>query len=106
MKKWTVTPEQDGDDLVITFPPEFIEETKWEVGDVIKWIDNNDGSWTLKKIVKMLHIERCSDPLMWYAGMVGTDVVFVKEDDDYYWSREEAGHINIVHKRDATIIEV
>jgi len=37
------------DDGVITFPPEMIEELGWKEGDVLKWIDNKDGSFTLKK---------------------------------------------------------
>ena len=37
----------DGD--LLTFTPEILEATGWKEGDVLKWIDNNDGSFTLVK---------------------------------------------------------
>jgi bifunctional DNA-binding transcriptional regulator/antitoxin component of YhaV-PrlF toxin-antitoxin module len=37
------------DDGLLTFPPELLKEIGWEVGDMIEWIDNRDGSFTLKK---------------------------------------------------------
>jgi|TARA_B100000902_G_scaffold342514_1_gene346633 bifunctional DNA-binding transcriptional regulator/antitoxin component of YhaV-PrlF toxin-antitoxin module len=37
------------DDGVLTFPPEFLEKVGWQEGDVLEWIDNHDGSWTLTK---------------------------------------------------------
>lgn len=43
---------------------------------------------------------------MWYAAKVGQIVPFVRETHDGYWSREDAGYINIVRKTDAEIIEV
>ena len=48
---WTATVEEDSNgELCIVFPPESIEGLGWQEGDTIKWIDNNDGSWTLRKI--------------------------------------------------------
>ena len=44
--KTTLTVEDDG---ILTFPPEFLETTGWKEGDVLQWIDNHDGSWTLTK---------------------------------------------------------
>jgi len=44
--KTTLTVDDDG---VITFPDEFIEKLGWKEGDVLKWIDNGDGSFTLTK---------------------------------------------------------
>lgn len=37
------------DDGILTFPPELLKETGWEVGDSLQWIDNEDGSFTLRK---------------------------------------------------------
>ena len=37
------------DDGVLTFPDEMIEKLGWKEGDVLQWIDNNDGSFSLKK---------------------------------------------------------
>ncbi len=37
------------DDGVLTFPPELLKQTGWEVGDSLQWTDNEDGSFTLRK---------------------------------------------------------
>ena len=37
------------DDGMITFPDELIEKLGWKEGDVLQWIDNNDGSFSLVK---------------------------------------------------------
>jgi len=37
------------DDGILTFPPELLKETGWEEGDYLQWIDNEDGSFTLRK---------------------------------------------------------
>lgn len=42
---------------------------------------------------------------MWYASKVGQTVPFVRETNDGYWSREDAGYLNIVRKTDAEIVE-
>ena len=44
--KTTLTIDDDG---VLTFPDEFLEELGWKEGDVLEWIDNNDGSFSLVK---------------------------------------------------------
>lgn len=43
---WTLTIDQDG---VLTFPTDLLEKTGWVAGDVIEWVDNGDGSWSLIK---------------------------------------------------------
>ena len=35
--------------LYIIIPEELIEELGWKVGENITWIDNNDGSFTVRK---------------------------------------------------------
>jgi len=37
------------DDGILILPPEVIEETGWKEGDVLEWIDNKDGSFSLIK---------------------------------------------------------
>ncbi len=37
------------DDGILTFPPELLKQTGWEEGDSLQWIDNEDGSFTLRK---------------------------------------------------------
>jgi len=51
MKSWTLEVEQleDGD-YILEFNDEILAETGWKEGDNLKWIDNGDGSWTLKKV--------------------------------------------------------
>ena len=38
------------DDGVLTFPPEILKETGWKEGDVLEWIDREDGSFELRKV--------------------------------------------------------
>lgn len=49
-KTWTVTLEHDEfGDLILPLSDEMLEGTGIELGDTIEWIDNKDGSWTIKK---------------------------------------------------------
>ena len=50
MKSWIITVEEDADtgDLILPFTDEILNEVGWKAGDVIEWIDNKDGSWTMK----------------------------------------------------------
>ncbi len=44
--KTTLTVSDDG---ILTFTPEILEATGWKEGDLLEWIDNKDGSFTLVK---------------------------------------------------------
>jgi hypothetical protein len=48
-KVWTVTLEHDGADLILPLTEDMLEGTDIQVGDTVEWIDNKDGSWTLRK---------------------------------------------------------
>lgn len=50
-RSYAVTVEYDDEigDYVLPFPDALIYDLDWHNGDVIQWIDNKDGSWTLKK---------------------------------------------------------
>ena len=53
MKSWTLNVEETNDgsgDAILTFPPELLEQAGWKEGDTLKWIDQKDGSWLLKKV--------------------------------------------------------
>ena len=53
MKSWTLNVEETDDgsgDAILTFPPELLEQAGWKEGDTLKWIDQKDGSWLLKKV--------------------------------------------------------
>ena len=50
-KSWTLEVQQYEDgEYFIEFPDDVLQEAGWKEGDVIKWSDNGDGSWTLKKL--------------------------------------------------------
>jgi len=52
---WTLPVEEvkivDTDEVeyFITLPQDMLEYTGWIEGDVLHWIDNGDGSFTMKK---------------------------------------------------------
>lgn len=50
-KTWTLDVQQHEDgEHFIEFPEEVLAEVGWKEGDVLKWLNNGDGSWTLKKL--------------------------------------------------------
>lgn len=55
--------------------------------------------------MKQLQINQCSDPLVWYADLIGQRVQLLREDADGYWSREPGGFTNIVKREDAEVID-
>ncbi len=50
-KTWTVTLEEDPEtgDIILPFSDEMLAEAGWQEGDVLEWIDNQNGSWSLVK---------------------------------------------------------
>jgi len=50
-KKYTaiVSEDEETGDQYIIFSGEAIEGLGWEEGTVIEWVDNGDGTWTLRK---------------------------------------------------------
>ena len=47
--QWITEVQEDSEgNSVIVFPQELLTELLWIEGDVIEWVDNLDGSWTLK----------------------------------------------------------
>ena len=51
-RTWTINLEEDPEtgDLILPLNDDILEQTGWKTGDSIDWIDNKDGSWTMKKI--------------------------------------------------------
>lgn len=45
----TVELIEDGEDLILPIPDEILKALDLEEGDVLKWKDNGDGSFTLVK---------------------------------------------------------
>ncbi len=50
--KWSLPVEIDGasGEYYVTFPDDLLEAINLKEGDQVEWIDNNDGTWTLKNI--------------------------------------------------------
>jgi hypothetical protein len=48
--KWTVELEWDGEDAILPLPQEVLKHLDAKEGDVLQWIDNGDGSWSLTKM--------------------------------------------------------
>ena len=46
---------------------------------------------------------KAKDSFLWYAHKVGEIIEIERETYDFYWAREDAGYINIVHKDDIHI---
>lgn len=36
--------------LLLELTNDLCREVGWNVGDTLEWIDNNDGTWSLKKV--------------------------------------------------------
>jgi hypothetical protein len=74
------------------------------------FLSHTEINVSLNKLVgndmKAIKIKRCSDSLFWYQDFVGMLVPFLREDTDYFISREPAGYSNIVKKVDCEIVEV
>jgi len=40
---------ENPDELLLDLGLEICEELGWKEGDVLEWIDNGDGTWTIQK---------------------------------------------------------
>jgi len=47
--RWIIELEADGEDLILPFTDEMIEQTGWQVGDTLVWDKKDHTSWTLRK---------------------------------------------------------
>lgn len=46
-------PDHPGE-LLLDLGEEICEKLGWQPGDTVQWIDNKDGTWTLKKTTQSL----------------------------------------------------
>ena len=48
---WTLEVKQDPEtgDQILEFPDDLMESAGWVEGDTLQWIDNKNGTWTLRK---------------------------------------------------------
>lgn len=52
MTTFTAEVQEDEQGAFIVFPDEMMAQVGWKEGDDIEWIDNGNGSYTLKKVEK------------------------------------------------------
>jgi len=61
--KWRLPVQQgsvDGvDDYYIEFPDDLLEAANLKEGDQVEWVNNNNGTYTLRKITKSLRMDEC-----------------------------------------------
>jgi hypothetical protein len=64
-KKWILPVEEvkdtdtDQTEYFVTLPQDLLEVANLSEGDEINWIDNNDGSYTIRKSIKPLGMDEC-----------------------------------------------
>lgn len=49
---WTITVEEDPEtgELLLPLPEDLLKIQGWNTGDTFEWEDNEDGSWSLRKV--------------------------------------------------------
>ena len=49
--KWIIEVQENGKtkDLFIEFPEEAIDQVGWHEGDILEWVDNKNGTWTIQR---------------------------------------------------------
>jgi len=52
-KKWILPVEQVHDDYYVSFPDDLLKAAKLREGDEVNWIDNGDGSFSIRKVHKV-----------------------------------------------------
>jgi len=55
--KWILPVEQVHDDYFVSFPDDLLKATKLKEGDEVNWVDNGDGSYTIRKVNKSVREE-------------------------------------------------
>lgn len=52
VKSWTLSVEIDGasGEYYVSFPQDLLDQIGWKEGDMIDWVDNGNGTFSLKKV--------------------------------------------------------
>lgn len=71
----TLETDPDTGDLILPLGDDLMKECGWSVGDTLEWIDNEDGTWTIRKKVmnKYVLVETLSQYRMRYVIEVPAD---------------------------------
>ena len=56
--------------------------------------------------MQMLKIIKCSDPIRWYANLIGQTVPYVGDSMCEYMSQDRVGCVNYVQYEDAELVDV
>lgn len=76
VKKWVLPVEELGEMQFITFPDDLLKAANLKEGNQVEWVDNKDGTYTLKKVEKQMTYDEAIA-----AGWTMTDDGFwIKED--------------------------
>lgn len=104
-KSWILEVQEDQfGEKFIEFPPEAIADLGWKEGDTVEWVDNGDGSWSIKKKEKVwVMVEAVSQFRMRYMVEVDAehpewamDNVTMNEAKEF--SQEHIGETIISHR--------
>lgn len=104
-KSWILEVQEDQfGEKFIEFPPEAIADLGWKEGDTVEWVDNGDGSWSIKKKEKVwVMVEAVSQFRMRYMVEVDAahpewamDTVTMNEAKEF--SQEHIGETIISHR--------
>ena len=58
-KKWVLPVSEIGDNYFVTFPQDLLEAANLKEGDEVDWVDNNDGTYIIRKVTKPLGPDEC-----------------------------------------------
>ena len=56
--KANIEKDPETGDMMLVFPEDFLEqldELGWQIGDTVEWTDNQDGTWSIKKVEHESH---------------------------------------------------
>lgn len=51
----------DSDEYLLPLGDEVCQILGWKIGDTVKWIDNQNGTWTIKKVENDQKLEQNSN---------------------------------------------
>jgi len=64
-KKWVLPVEEvkdtdtDKTEYFVSFPQDLLEAADLKEGDEVHWVDNNDGTYTIRKVTRPLQMDEC-----------------------------------------------
>jgi hypothetical protein len=106
MKSWIINIEEDENgELYLPLNQDILDLTKWKEGDIIEWLDNKDGSWTmkLKEDMEWVLVDTVSQFRMRYMVQVpvgkkewALDTVTMNEAKEF--SQEHIGETIVSHR--------